>query len=68
MFSHPLPSLGLARLVAKALVSLKEGRGCVKHRVSLLVVEEEGGGERRGEREGGKALEGEKNLIVIVVL
>lgn len=64
MFSHPLPSLGLARLVAKALVSLKEGRGCVKHRVSLLVVEEEGG----GEREGGKALEGEKNLIVIVVL
>lgn len=66
MFSHPLPSLGLARLVAKALVSLKEGRGCVKHRVSLLVVvEEEGGGERG---KGGKALEGEKNLIVIVVL
>lgn len=65
MFSHPLPSLGLARLVAKALVSLKEGRGCVKHRVSLLVVVEEEGG---GEREGGKALEGEKILIVIVVL
>lgn len=68
MFSHPLPSLGLARLVAKALVSLKEGRGCVKHRVSLLVVVEEEGGEERREGGRGKALEGEKNLIVIVVL
>lgn len=50
MFSHPLPSLGLARLVAKALVSLKEGERVCE--ASGFPLGGGGGGRGRGEERG----------------